>query len=78
MFNIGVDRKMRIRLLEEKDFEAFRTLFDEAYSEYLEFLKYRSNEQFLEAAEEREEVTGKVLISIFRQELVLWLKKEAK
>ena len=78
MFNIGVDRKMRIRLLEEKDFEAFRTLFDEAYSEYLEFLKYRSNEQFLEAAEEREEVTGKVLISIFRQELPLWLKKEAR
>jgi len=48
---------MRIRLLEEKDFEAFRTLFDDSYSEYLEFLRSRSYEQFLEAAEEREEVT---------------------
>jgi aminoglycoside 6'-N-acetyltransferase I len=48
---------MRVRLLEEKDFDAFRTLFDEAYSEYLEFLKHKSHEQFLEAAEEREEVT---------------------
>ena len=57
MFNIGVDRKMRVRLLEEKDFEAFRRLFDEAYSEYLEFLRHKGHEQFLEAAEEREEVT---------------------
>jgi L-amino acid N-acyltransferase YncA len=48
---------MRVRLLEEKDFEAFRTLFDEAYSEYLEFLRHESHEQFLEAVEEREEVT---------------------
>jgi hypothetical protein len=44
---------MRVRLLEEKDFEAFRTLFDDSYSEYLEFLRSRSHEQFLEAAEER-------------------------
>jgi RimJ/RimL family protein N-acetyltransferase len=48
---------MRVRLLEEKDFEAFRRLFDDSYFEYLEFLRSRSHEQFLEAAEEREEVT---------------------
>ena len=48
---------MRVRPLEEKDFEAFRILFDEAYSEYLEFLRQKSHEQFLEAVEEREEVT---------------------
>jgi RimJ/RimL family protein N-acetyltransferase len=48
---------MRVRLLEERDFEAFGTLFDDAYSEYLEFLRNESREQFLEAAEEREEVT---------------------
>jgi RimJ/RimL family protein N-acetyltransferase len=48
---------MRVRLLEEKDFEAFKILFAEAYSEYLEFLRHESREQFLEAAEEREEVT---------------------
>ena len=48
---------MRVRLLQEKDFEAFKRLFDEAYSEYLEFLRHRSHEQFLEAVEEKEEVT---------------------
>lgn len=48
---------MRVRLLEKEDFEAFRTLFDEAYSEYLEFPRHKSHEQFLEAAEEREGVT---------------------
>jgi len=48
---------MRVRLLQEKDFEAFKRLFDEAYSEYLEFLRHRSHEQFLEAVEEKEETT---------------------
>ena len=57
---------MEVRLLEEKDFEAFRRLFDEAYSEYLEFLRHKSHEQFLEAAEEREEVTREGFDSIFR------------
>lgn len=44
-------------MLQEKDFEAFRRLFDEEYSEYLEFLRHRSHEQFSEAVEEREEVS---------------------
>jgi aminoglycoside 6'-N-acetyltransferase I len=48
---------MRVRLLEERDFEAFRTLFDEAFSEYLEFLRYENHKQFLEEVAEREEVT---------------------
>mgnify|MGYP001087848986 CR=1 FL=1 len=48
---------MRIRLLEEKDFEAFRKLFDEAFSEYLEFLRHKNHEQFLEEVAEREAVT---------------------
>ena len=48
---------MRVRSLEERDFEAFRTLFDEAFSEYLEFLRHESPEQFLEEVAEREEVT---------------------
>jgi L-amino acid N-acyltransferase YncA len=48
---------MRVRPLEERDFEAFRTLFDEAYCEYLEFLRHESHEQFLEAVKKREEVS---------------------
>jgi ribosomal protein S18 acetylase RimI-like enzyme len=48
---------MRVRLAEEKDFEAFETLFDEAFSEYLEFLRQENHEQFLEEVAEREEVT---------------------
>jgi aminoglycoside 6'-N-acetyltransferase I len=48
---------MRVRLLQEKDFEAFKRLFDEAYSEYLEFLRHRSHEQFLGEVEEKEEIT---------------------
>jgi L-amino acid N-acyltransferase YncA len=46
-----------VRLLEEKDFGAFRTLFDEAFSEYLEFLRHENHEQFLKEVTEREEVT---------------------
>jgi L-amino acid N-acyltransferase YncA len=57
MFRIGRAKEMRVRLLEERDFEAFRTLFDEAFSEYLEFLRHQNHEQFLEEAAEREEVT---------------------
>jgi L-amino acid N-acyltransferase YncA len=47
---------MRIRSLQKKDFDAFKRLFDEAYSEYLEFLRNRSHDQFLEALKEREEI----------------------
>jgi hypothetical protein len=38
MFKIGRAREMRVRLVEERVFETFRTLFNEAFSEYLEFL----------------------------------------
>ena len=48
---------MKVRLLEEKDFGAFRKLFDEAFSEYLEFLQHENHEQFLKEVTEREEVT---------------------
>jgi L-amino acid N-acyltransferase YncA len=48
---------MRVRLIEERDFEAFRTLFDDAFSEYLEFLQHENHEQFLKEVAEREEVT---------------------
>jgi hypothetical protein len=57
MFKIGWTKKMRVRLLEERNFGAFKTLFDEALSEYLEFLQHGNHEQFLKEVTEREEVT---------------------
>jgi len=57
MFRIGRAKEMRVRLIEERDFEAFRTLFDEAFSEYLEFLRHENHEQVLKEVAEREEVT---------------------
>lgn len=48
---------MRVRLLEKEDFEDVKALFNDSYSEYLEFLKHESHEEFVKAAEEREEVT---------------------
>ena len=57
MFRIGRAEEMRVRLLEERDFEAFRTLFDEAFSEYLEFLRHENPKQFSKEVEEREEIT---------------------
>jgi len=46
-----------IRQIEERDYEAFRRLFDEAYSEYLEFLKLKNQTQYLKERQERKEVT---------------------
>ena len=46
-----------IRQIEEKDYEAFRRLFDEAYSEYLEFLKQKNPTQYLKERQERKEIT---------------------
>ena len=48
---------MKVRLLEEKDFGAFKALFDEAFSEYLEYLQHENPEQFLKEVTQREEVT---------------------
>lgn len=48
---------MRVRLVEGRDFEAFKMLFDEAFSEYLEFLKHENHEQFLKEVAEGGEVT---------------------
>jgi len=48
---------MKVRLLEEKDFGTFKKLFDEALSEYLEFLQHENHEQFLKEVAQREEVT---------------------
>jgi hypothetical protein len=41
--------------LEQEDFEAVKTLFNDSYSEYLAFLKNESYEEFVKAVKEREE-----------------------
>ena len=48
---------MTIRRIEEKDCEAFRRLFEEAYVEYLEFLKHKNPQQYLQEIREKKEVT---------------------
>jgi hypothetical protein len=78
MSRVGRPREMRMRLLEEKDFEAFRTLFDEAFSEYLEFLRHEHHEQFLEEVAERERVTREGFDFYPKMGLLLWLKKKEK
>ena len=48
---------MIIRQIEEKDYEVFRRLLNEAYSEYLEFLKRENPQQYLKERQERREVS---------------------
>ncbi|MFQ6125311.1 MAG: GNAT family N-acetyltransferase [Candidatus Heimdallarchaeota archaeon] len=43
--------------MEEKDYEEFRSLFEEAYSEYLESLSHENPQQYLKELQERKEVT---------------------
>ena len=46
-----------VRAIEEKDFEVFKRLFDQAFSEYLEFLRQGNPQQYLKELRERREVT---------------------
>lgn len=48
---------MLIRQLEEKDYEVYKRLFEEAYSEYLEFLKRKNPQQYQKEQQEKKEVT---------------------
>lgn len=48
---------MHIRQLQEKDYEPYKTLFNEAYTEYLEFLKQENHQQYLKERKERREVS---------------------
>jgi len=69
---------MRLRLLEERDFEAFATLFNEAFSEYLEFLRRENYEQFLKEVAEREEVTREGFDFYFKTGTTFVAEKEGK
>jgi len=46
-----------VREIEEKDYEVFKRLFDQAFFEYLEFLRQGNPQQHLKELEERREVT---------------------
>lgn len=48
---------MIIRQIEERDYESFKRLFDEAYSEYLESLKQQNSQQYLRVLKEKMEMT---------------------
>jgi len=48
---------MLIRKLEERDYNAYRRLFEEAFSEYLEFLKHENPKRYQKERQEREQVT---------------------
>jgi aminoglycoside 6'-N-acetyltransferase I len=48
---------MRIRLLEAKDYKAYKRLFDEAYGEYLVFLKRENPQQYRKERREKREVS---------------------
>ena len=48
---------MIVRGIEEKDDQVFKRLFDQSFSEYLEFLKQENPQQYLKELKERREVT---------------------
>lgn len=48
---------MTIRLIEKRDYDEFRALFHEAYSEYLQSLKQENPQQYEKERQERREVT---------------------
>jgi len=50
---LSVVMSVIIRQMEEKDYEAFVGLYEEVYSEYLEFLKNENPQQYLMELQER-------------------------
>jgi len=46
-----------VRRIEEKDYEVFKRLFDQAFFEYLEFLKQENPRQYVKELKERREIT---------------------
>lgn len=48
---------MKIRLIEEKDYEAYKKLFEEAFSESLEFLRREDPEHYHKERKEKRAVT---------------------
>jgi len=50
-------RKVIVRRIEEKDYEVFKRLFDQAFFEYLEFLKQENPRQYVKELKERREIT---------------------
>jgi RimJ/RimL family protein N-acetyltransferase len=54
---VNVVQKVRVREVEERDYQAFKGLFDQAFSEYLEFLKQENPQRYMKELCEKREVT---------------------
>lgn len=48
---------MKIRPIEEKDYEDYKNLFEEAFSEYLKFLKHENPDQYMKEKKEKRAIT---------------------
>ncbi len=48
---------LNIRVLDEKDYESFKILFEQAYEEYLHFLERENPQQFLKEPQKRRKVS---------------------
>ncbi len=48
---------MIVRGIEEKDYEVFKRLFDQAFFEYSEFFKQGNPQHYMKELKERREVT---------------------
>jgi predicted N-acyltransferase len=46
-----------VREIKEKDYEVFKSLFNDAFSEYVEFLKRENPQQYKKGLRERREIT---------------------
>lgn len=46
-----------MRQLHKRDYKAFRTLFEDAYAEYLEFLRLSNPQEYQKEKQEKREVT---------------------
>ena len=52
---VGGAQIVIIREIKEKDYEAFKSLFNQAFSEYLEFLKRENPQQYERSMKELEQ-----------------------
>jgi L-amino acid N-acyltransferase YncA len=46
-----------VRLIEEKDYEIFKSLFDQAFFEYLEYLNQENPKQYVKELKEKRKIT---------------------
>ena len=55
---MNVVRQVRIRQMQERDYTAYKTLFNQSQTEYLQFLKNTNLQRYLRERKEKREVTN--------------------